>query len=117
MGEPAGRVLFRGHAVSLTHKFLSPLCASLCLYLSCGCPSAGNLHGQYNFQSIAIALVIMRDQYPQTKLENAACLCVVFAGAVFGQLAFGYIGDWVSACLATPPLRFSTGPFVLRYGM
>jgi len=58
-------------------------------------PAMGNLHGQYNFQSIAIALVIMRDQYPQTKLENAACLCVVFAGAVFGQLIFGYIGDWL----------------------
>merc|ERR1712226_491381 len=58
-------------------------------------PAMGNLHGQYNFQSIAIALVIMRDKYPQTKWENAACLCVVFAGAVFGQLAFGYIGDWV----------------------
>lgn len=53
----------------------------------------GNLHGQYNFQSIAIALIILRDSYPQTKLENAACLCVVFAGAVFGQLIFGYIGD------------------------
>lgn len=58
-------------------------------------PAMGNFHGQYNFQSIAIALVIMKDKYPQTKWENAMCLCVVFAGAVFGQLAFGYIGDWV----------------------
>merc|ERR1712232_139929 len=57
-------------------------------------PAMGNLHGQYNFQSIAIAMVIMKDAYPQTRLENAACLSVVFAGAVFGQLAFGYIGDW-----------------------
>jgi len=56
-------------------------------------PAMGNLHGQYNFQSIAIALVIMKDAYPQTKLENAICLCVVFMGAVFGQLVFGYIGD------------------------
>lgn len=55
----------------------------------------GNMHGQYNFQSIAIGMVIMKDKYPQTRLENAACLSVVFAGAVFGQLAFGYIGDWV----------------------
>jgi len=58
-------------------------------------PAMGNLHGQYNFQSIAIALVIMKDAYPQTKLENAICLSVVFMGAVFGQLVFGYIGDLV----------------------
>jgi hypothetical protein len=29
-------------------------------------PALANLHGQYNFQSIAIALVMMKEHYPQT---------------------------------------------------
>jgi PHS family inorganic phosphate transporter-like MFS transporter len=64
-------------------------------------PALGNLHGQYNFQSIAIAMVVMKEKYPQTKLEQSLLLCVVFAGAVFGQLIFGYIGDWVGRNRAT----------------
>jgi len=58
-------------------------------------PAIGNLHGQYNFQSIAIALVVMKSLYEQTQWEESITLCVVFAGAVFGQLLFGYIGDWL----------------------
>eukprot|EP00298_Acanthocystis_sp_HF-20_P000793 c11136_g1_i2.p1 GENE.c11136_g1_i2~~c11136_g1_i2.p1 ORF type:complete len:440 (-),score=190.74 c11136_g1_i2:2-1321(-) len=58
-------------------------------------PAIGNLHGQYNFQSIAIALVIMKDKYPQTNFEKSVALCVAFAGAVVGQLTFGYVGDWL----------------------
>eukprot|EP00301_Raphidiophrys_heterophryoidea_P009152 c13487_g1_i1.p1 GENE.c13487_g1_i1~~c13487_g1_i1.p1 ORF type:complete len:442 (-),score=90.50 c13487_g1_i1:179-1504(-) len=58
-------------------------------------PALGNLHGQYNFQSIAIALVIMKHDNKQSQWEESISLCVVFAGAVFGQLLFGYVGDWL----------------------
>lgn len=56
-------------------------------------PAVGNLHGQYNFQSIAIALVVMQKDHPATNLQSAMMLCIVFMGAVFGQLLFGYVGD------------------------
>jgi hypothetical protein len=38
---------------------------------------------QYNFQSIAIALIAMKDRYPQRHYQEALLLCIVFAGQSF----------------------------------
>eukprot|EP00298_Acanthocystis_sp_HF-20_P012867 c20099_g1_i1.p1 GENE.c20099_g1_i1~~c20099_g1_i1.p1 ORF type:complete len:145 (-),score=46.99 c20099_g1_i1:55-489(-) len=54
-----------------------------------------NLHGQYNFQSIAIVLVIMKANHEQTGWEESLLTCIAFVGAIHGQLLFGYIGDWL----------------------
>ena len=63
-----------------------------------------NLAIQYNFQSIAVALLFM-DSHPTESISNSSAAfprtvavgstlgSVVFAGAIFGQLFMGIVGD------------------------
>lgn len=66
--------------------------------------AVGNFSVQYNFQAIAIALIIMSQeectstaancrQGKQDSWVSAASSSVVFAGAIFGQCGMGYLGD------------------------
>jgi PHS family inorganic phosphate transporter-like MFS transporter len=75
-------------------KFLSSLITSI-----------GNFSIQYNFQSIAIALIVMSStvctlnddgkckEGEQEAWVKSTASAVVFAGAVCGQLSMGYAGD------------------------
>eukprot|EP00300_Choanocystis_sp_HF-7_P042361 c9116_g1_i1.p1 GENE.c9116_g1_i1~~c9116_g1_i1.p1 ORF type:complete len:425 (-),score=90.26 c9116_g1_i1:47-1321(-) len=56
-------------------------------------PALANFHVQYNFQSIAIAIIVMKTVYPEPTWEGSVLSSVVFAGAITGQIIFGYIGD------------------------
>lgn len=66
--------------------------------------SLGNFSVQYNFQAIAIALIIMSadectlsaadcNKGEQAGWVSASSSAVVFAGAITGQLSMGYLGD------------------------
>jgi PHS family inorganic phosphate transporter-like MFS transporter len=65
--------------------------------------SAANFAVMYNFNSIAMALLIMSESEctldngckdgSQEKWVNSASNGVIFIGAVLGQLIFGYLGD------------------------
>ena len=64
----------------------------------------GNFSVQYNFQAIAIALLVMSEVVctsteanckdgKQDAWVSATSSAVVFAGAIFGQCGMGYLGD------------------------
>jgi len=66
--------------------------------------SLSNFSVQYNFQAIAIALIVMSEEVCTSTPENckngkqdswvsATSSAVVFAGAIFGQCGMGYLGD------------------------
>ena len=75
-----------------------------------------NLSIQYNFQSLIVALVLMKDHvgedkaaYPCTSDQESLLKSLVFAGAITGQLLMGYAGDaWGrrNAMLLTNALTF-----------
>ena len=57
-----------------------------------------NLSIQYNFQAIAIALAFMDGPahiYPASPADLSLLQSLVFAGAITGQLAMGYVGDLI----------------------
>jgi PHS family inorganic phosphate transporter-like MFS transporter len=52
-----------------------------------------NFHVQYNFQVIALAESVMKEHYKLPPWGKTALAAIIFAGAITGQLSFGYIGD------------------------
>ena len=68
--------------------------------------SMGNFSVQYNFQAISVALLIMSTEQCTSTEENCrqgtpeawvggTAAATVFAGATFGQLSMGYMGDLI----------------------
>ena len=64
----------------------------------------GNFSVAYNFNSISIALIVMSssvctnnddacNQGKQASWVSSTLAGIVFAGAIFGQLTMGYVGD------------------------
>ncbi len=75
-------------------------------WLSYMITSLSNFSVQYNFQAISVALLVMsREQCTSTEEECAigkqsawvtgTASATVFAGAIFGQLTMGYLGDLI----------------------
>ncbi len=75
-------------------------------WLSYCITSLGNFSVQYNFQAISVALLIMATEQCTSTEENCrqgkqeawvegTAAATVFAGAIFGQLSMGYMGDLV----------------------
>ena len=80
---------------------------SLPRLLSISSTALANFTAQYNFQSIAIALIVMSssectlnsnncDDGSQKSWVKGTANAVIFVGAVIGQLSMGFLGDYLS---------------------
>ena len=77
-----------------------------------------NLSIQYNFQVVAISLYLMdrgsthtpsyAPAYPRTGAQDALLKASVFAGAIFGQMVMGYLGDLLGRRFAMGVTNFFT---------
>lgn len=87
------KLLGDGRAVTNKSHFLSKFITGL-----------SNFSVQYNFQAIAVALLLMTSavcttdddkckQGKQASWVASTASAVVFTGAIFGQLSMGYLGD------------------------